>query len=111
MKKKVNTPLQEPAISMANMKEGSFGFSLIQECLVCGLTTIVQNVDLVPNIDKCILNLLVGILRGDTKAFNNVLAFLSLINHVPIKPPKLFLTSSIQFGALRQSFIFLIDIS
>jgi len=83
-KRKVETPMQGLATSTTNIKEGSSGFSLTQEHLVYGLTPTVQTVDPVSDTDKCIFNLSIGILPGNTKAFNDVQTFLALVNPLPL---------------------------
>ena len=83
MKRKVEIHVQEPAKSMANLKEGSSYFSLTQECLVHGLTLTVQNHKPVLDIDEYIFNLSLGILPGNTKAFDDILAFLSMVIFLP----------------------------
>lgn len=82
MKRKASTPVQEPATSTANQKEGSSGFSLTQECLVHGLAPTLQTLDPVPDTDECILNLSIAILPGNTMAYNDVLTFLDSVNTV-----------------------------
>jgi hypothetical protein len=78
-KRKAETPLQEPATSAADMKEGSSGFSLTQERLVHGLTPTTHNLDPIPDIDECILNLALGNLQGTKKAYDDVLSFLAMV--------------------------------
>ena len=78
-KQKAKTPLQEPVTSASDMPQGSSGFSLTQEKLVHGLSPVLRNLDPVPDIDECILNLSIGSLPNGTEALENVTAFLEMV--------------------------------
>jgi len=60
-KKKPKIPGPEPAYSVEDVPEGSFGFSLTQEHLVQGMTASTKNLPPVVDIDECIFNLSLGI--------------------------------------------------
>jgi hypothetical protein len=84
LKRKAETPLAEPAASAADMRDSSSGFSLTHERLLHGPTATEYNLDPVPDIDECILNLsldsLSGTENGPTpKAFDDVLNFLAMV--------------------------------
>lgn len=78
-KRKAETPVQDHATSAVDTKGTSSGFSLTQERLVRGLTPTNANLEPVPDIDECILNLSLGNLPNDKKAFDKVLAFFDMV--------------------------------
>lgn len=78
-KRKAETPLQDQATSGGDTKATSSGFSLTQERLVHGLTPTTANIDPVPDIDECILNLSLATLPSHEKEFEHVLAFLDMV--------------------------------
>jgi len=79
-KRKTKTPNLEPAASTTDRREGSSGFSLTQGRLVHGLNPTSQSIPLVPDTDECIHNLSVDSLLNDDTAFDDVLAFLDMVN-------------------------------
>lgn len=78
-KKKAKIPMQDQPTSGADMKATLSGFSLTQDRLVHDLTLTTTNLDLVFDIDECILNVSLANLSTDKKAFDKVLYFLNMV--------------------------------
>ena len=69
----------EPATSAGGHVETSSRFSLTQQQLLHGLTPSAQKVDLVPDVDECILNVSLDGLADNNKAMDSVVAFLTMV--------------------------------
>ena len=69
----------EPASSAGGHVETSSEFSLTQQRLLHGITPSAQKVDLVPDVDECILNVSLDGLADNDKAMDSVVAFLTMV--------------------------------
>jgi len=76
-KRKVETPMVESATSAMDT---SSGFNLTQGRLVHGLTPTTKTLNLVPDIDECIMNLSLASLNPVSKAFDDMVSFLDMVN-------------------------------
>ena len=69
----------EPTSSVGGHVETSSGFSLTQQRLLHGLTPSAQKVDLVLDVDECILNVSLDGFADNDKAMDSVVAFLTMV--------------------------------